>query len=58
MDERALTQFGHNALGQFKKDWTVAALEERFAAEDRDCRQLMTLERRKKWTKRRARQRM
>ena len=36
MDERALTQFGHNALGQFKKDWTVAALEERFAAEDRE----------------------
>ena len=35
LDERALTQFGHNALGQFKKGWTVAALEERFAAEDR-----------------------
>ena len=31
-----MTQFGHNALGQFKKDWTVAALEERFAAEDRE----------------------
>ena len=34
LDEKALTQFGHNALGQFKKNWTVAALEERFAAED------------------------
>lgn len=31
-----MTQFGHNALGQFKKGWTVAALEERFAAEDRE----------------------
>ena len=36
MDERALTQFGHNPLGQFKQNWTVAALEERFAAEDRE----------------------
>lgn len=36
MDDRALTQFGHNALGRFKDHWTVAELEERFAAEDRE----------------------
>ena len=34
MDKRAIEQFGHNALGQFKKDWTVERLEQRFAAED------------------------
>lgn len=34
MDDRAITQFGHNALGQFKENWTVEALEQRFAAED------------------------
>lgn len=34
MDECAITQFGHNPLGQFKKDWTVERLEQRFAAED------------------------
>ncbi len=36
MDERALAQFGHSALGRFKDHWTVAELEERFAAEDRE----------------------
>lgn len=36
MDDRALAQFGHNALGRFKDHWTVAELEERFAAEDRE----------------------
>ena len=35
LDERALAQFGHTPLGRFKDGWTVAALEERFAAEDR-----------------------
>lgn len=34
MDDRAITQFGHNALGQFKQNWTVEALEQRFSAED------------------------
>ena len=34
MDQRAIEQFGHNPLGQFKKDWTVERLEQRFAAED------------------------
>ena len=33
MDNRAIAQYGHNPLGQFKKDWTVAALDARFAAE-------------------------
>ena len=34
MDKRAIEQFGHNPLGQFKQDWTVERLEQRFAAED------------------------
>lgn len=34
MDARALAQFGHGPLGQFKKDWTVEQLEQRFEAED------------------------
>ena len=34
MDERALEQFGHSALGRFKDNWSVGELEERFAAED------------------------
>ena len=34
MDQRALKQFGNNALGQFKKEWTVEQLERRFAAEE------------------------
>ena len=35
LDEQALGQFGHTPLGRFKDGWTVAALEEQFAAEDR-----------------------
>ena len=35
LDKRAIEQFGHNPLGQFKQNWTVEALEERFAKEDR-----------------------
>lgn len=35
LDKRALEQFGPNPLGQFKKDWTVERLEQRFAAEAR-----------------------
>ncbi len=35
LDRRAIAQFGHNALGQFKKDWTVEQLEQRFAGEER-----------------------
>ncbi len=35
LDKRAIAQFGHNALGQFKKDWTVEQLEQRFAGEER-----------------------
>ena len=31
----AIEQFGHNALGQFTKNWTVEQLERRFANEDR-----------------------
>ena len=34
MDIRARTQFGPGPLGQFKKNWSVARLEERFAKED------------------------
>ena len=34
LDRRALAQFGHNPLGQFKQHWTVAALDARFAAEE------------------------
>lgn len=34
MDQRAIAQFGHNPLGQFKQNWTVERLEQRFAAED------------------------
>lgn len=36
MDQRALDQFGHTPLGRFKDNWTIAALEERFAAEDQE----------------------
>ncbi len=35
LDKRAIAQFGHNALGQFKKGWTVEQLEQRFAGEER-----------------------
>lgn len=34
MDKRAFAQFGASPLGQFKKDWSVELLEQRFAAED------------------------
>ena len=33
MDDKARAQFGPGPLGQFKKDWSVARLEERFARE-------------------------
>lgn len=35
LDRRAITQFGLNPLGQFKQNWTVEKLEQRFAEEDR-----------------------
>ena len=34
LDRRARLQFGPGPLGQFKKDWSVDRLEERFAKED------------------------
>ncbi len=34
MDNRARAQFGPGPLGQFKKNWSVERLEERFAKED------------------------
>ena len=34
MDKRALSQFGNNPLGKFRKTWTVQGLEDRFSAED------------------------
>lgn len=34
LDKRAIEQFGNNPLGQFKQNWTVEALEERFAEEE------------------------
>ena len=34
MDKRALSQFGNNPMGQFRKTWTVQGLEDRFSAED------------------------
>ena len=37
LDARALEQFGHDPLGQFKKDWTVEQLEQRFANEEKQC---------------------
>lgn len=37
MDRRAILQFGDTPLGQFRGDWTVAMLEERFAWEDAQC---------------------
>lgn len=40
MDRRAREQFGPGPLGQFKKDWSVDRLEERFAKED--CQQNTT----------------
>lgn len=35
LDGRALAQFGHTPLGQFRPGWTAAQLEDRFAAEER-----------------------
>ena len=34
LDNRALAQFGPGPLGQFKKNWSVARLEERFSREE------------------------
>lgn len=34
MDNRARAQFGPGPLGQFKQNWSVERLEERFAKED------------------------
>lgn len=34
LDQRARAQFGPGPLGQFKKNWSVDRLEERFATED------------------------
>ena len=34
LDNRARAQFGAGPLGQFKKDWSVERLEERFAREE------------------------
>lgn len=34
MDERAIAQFGDSPLGRFKDNWSVAALDERFAREE------------------------
>lgn len=35
MDKRAREQFGVGPLGQFKQNWSVSELDERFAAEER-----------------------
>ncbi len=35
MDNRARAMFGPGPLGQFKKDWSVERLEERFAREEK-----------------------
>lgn len=35
MDNRAIAQFGVGPLGQFKKNWSVERLEQRFALEDK-----------------------
>lgn len=35
LDRKAIAQFGNGPLGQFRKDWTVAQLEARFAGEER-----------------------
>ena len=34
LDRRALAQFGTGPLGQFKQNWSVERLDERFAKED------------------------
>ncbi len=35
LDAKAIAQFGAGPLGQFRKDWTVAQLDARFAGEER-----------------------
>lgn len=35
LDRRAIAQFGHTPLGQFRQNWTVGQLEQRFASEER-----------------------
>ncbi len=35
IDKKAIAQFGKGPLGQFRKDWSVAQLEARFAEEER-----------------------
>lgn len=37
LDNRALAQFGPGPLGQFKQNWSVARLDERFAREDAEA---------------------
>ncbi len=37
MDNRARAMFGPGPLGQFKKDWSVERLEERFAREEKEA---------------------
>lgn len=51
MDKRAIEQFGHNPLGQFKKDWTVERLEQRFAAEDAQISVFLCAEKEKEMKK-------
>ena len=34
LDRRALAQFGPGPLGQFKQNWSVERLEQRFFIED------------------------
>ena len=36
LDARAHAQFGDTPLGQFRKGWTVAALDDRFAKEENE----------------------
>lgn len=43
MDARACAQFGDTPLGQFRKGWTVAALDERFANEKKSCEKMEVL---------------
>lgn len=37
MDDRAREQFGPGPLGQFKKNWSIARLDERFAREEAEA---------------------
>lgn len=36
MDDRARAQFGSGPLGQFKQNWSIERLEERFALEEKN----------------------